>query len=886
MEKTKTAVLVVAVVAIVAIAGAAVLLLNSNNDNGGKDVVNGLTDPVTGIKVTGQYPSGTVADFRELTGSEKEEALGGVESGLIDKNTAKAYVIKASNGGKDVQPGADVQVTVPASFDGEVRVLRMDSTPVQMQSSSHDGKVEFTTGSLSTFVIGAVPSPVNDKYEVTVDCDDYVKFMINGDGPWGHSDRYCDKGDQIALVAITEVGNFDGYYIGGERVCADSEYTFTVNSDVSIRLVTKDVAILKIDGGNCDLYMDGMNYGSSYEKAVTIGEKMTFYAVSKEGSLVSGWSGSSVSDSPVCSFTVGSDMNLSVSTVPAVNPTSAVGVSLISPEQGDIIAYGQNVGDTYFVRLEQSGDPLKLSAEPATGYSFNHWTMNTGEMYTSPSIDVVAGTERLVITGFFSNAASRSVNATIDHGTVEIDGEPLSLKNANEGNSVELRAIPDEGYRFLGWFDGDKCVSTSATYKVVLGKEDVSLEARTVKTSFSVELSVDNGSIMVDGQDAGATYLGTVPEGGTIVFVAVPDAGYAFDSWEINGKPYGGPKITISGASEDIIAAAKTVMAPSRTVQVSMDHGSVKADGTDLGGSGSFLAYDGKKVTLIAEPEDGYRFVGWKTDGKYVSTSAEYIATIVGDMEFVAEAVSTLHTLTLKSVNGGLIIDSRDVGPEYSVQLHEGESLIVNAAPSQGNTFSEWDIDGMKYGTSYQTIEITMGGHDISAVATNVPMDDETVHVVAVNGIILVDDEDVGSSSVDIAATVGETVKLTAVPFPGYRFDHWTVDGEKSDFQIIEITMGTYHVNAEAYMVKNETHTVEVSIEHGTLEYKGEDVGSSITETVEDGAEFIIKAIPDEGYALAGWYEDGNPTGQFQTEYRFQVLHDTVLTVNTLPQSQ
>ena len=509
--------------------------------------------------------------------------------------------------------------------------------------------------------------------------------------------------------------------------------------------------------------------------------------------------------------------------------------------------------------------------------------MNTGEMYTSPSIDVVAGTERLVITGFFSNAASRSVTVTMDHGTVEIDSEPLSMKNAREGESVELKAIPDEGYRFLGWFDGDKCVSTSATYKVVLGKDDVSLEARTAKTSFSVELSIDNGSIMVDGKDVGATYSGTVPEGGTIVFEAVPDAGYAFDSWNMNGKSYSGSEITVSGASEDIVAVAKTVMAPSRTVLVSMDHGNVKADGTDLGGSGSVLAYDGKKVTLVAVPEDGYRFVGWKTDGKYVSTSAEYVATIVGDMEFVAETVSTLHTLTLKSINGGLIIDSRDVGPDYSVQLYEGESLIVNAAPSMGNTFSEWDIDGKKYGTSYQTIEITMGGQDIVAVATNVPMDDETVHVVAVNGTIMVDDVAV-DSSVDIAATVGEKIKLTAVPFPGYRLDHWTVDGERSEFQEIEITMGTYHVNAEAYMVKNETHTVTVSIEHGTLEYKGEDVGPSITETVEDGAEFIIKAKPEQGYALAGWYMDGEPV-EFQTEYRFQVLHDTVLTVNTLPQN-
>jgi hypothetical protein len=245
-------------------------------------------------------------------------------------------------------------------------------------------------------------------------------------------------------------------------------------------------------------------------------------------------------------------------------------------------------------------------------------------------------------------------------------------------------------------------------------------------------------------------------------------------------------------------------------------------------------------------------------------------------------AKNTTHTVSVSAVNGGLIIDSANVGSSYTTKLYAGESITVNAAPSLGNTFSEWDLNGKKYGQSYQTIKITMGYEDVVAVAYCVPMDDATLHITATNGSVEVNGVNEGSSK-DIVAPLGQKYRLAAVPSPGYHFDRWVIDCEVRDYQVIEVTMGTGHVNAEAIMVKNETHTVKVSIDNGNLIYNGANVGSSMTATVEDKAVFKISAQPVKGYALAGWYEEGGSEPiWFGTEYEFQVLKDTSLVMKTL----
>ena len=242
-------------------------------------------------------------------------------------------------------------------------------------------------------------SKVDALCKVKIESDEYTKFTVDGDGPWGSSQGSYVKGTKISLAAVTEIGHFDGYYAGDRLLCADTSYELVVESDVSIRLVTKDVVVLTLNGDGCSIYMNGVAIGD--EKAVTAGTPMTVYAVSDEGRVVTGWTGSYTSSSPVCSFVADSDAELTATTREASGSTSVITVTVDSSDLGSLVAYGQNVGDRYSVRLEQSDGHLLLSAEPKEGRSFSHWLLNPGGPLYDASIDVVPSTEALNILAVF-----------------------------------------------------------------------------------------------------------------------------------------------------------------------------------------------------------------------------------------------------------------------------------------------------------------------------------------------------------------------------------------------------------------------------------------------------------------------------------------------------
>ena len=78
------------------------------------------------------------------------------------------------------------------------------------------------------------------------------------------------------------------------------------------------------------------------------------------------------------------------------------------------------------------------------------------------------------------------------------------------------------------------------------------------------------------------------------------------------------------------------------------------------------------------------------------------------------------------------------------------------------------------------------------------------------------------------------------------------------------------------------TVTLTVSILDGRLYMDGKDMGPRIDVKVQDKQVVTLKAVPDAGYALAGWYEGGDIV-TIGTEYRLQMEGDVSLVVKTQP---
>jgi hypothetical protein len=94
--------------------------------------------------------------------------------------------------------------------------------------------------------------------------------------------------------------------------------------------------------------------------------------------------------------------------------------------------------------------------------------------------------------------------------------------------------------------------------------------------------------------------------------------------------------------------------------------------------------------------------------------------------------------------------------------------------------------------------------------------------------------------------------------------------------------MGTEYVSVNAVMKKNDTHRLTVSILNGNLYLDGKDMGPRIDAEIQDKQVVTLKAVPDAGYALTGWYEGGDIV-TIGTEYQLQMEGDVSLVVKTQP---
>ncbi|MBO4569129.1 MAG: InlB B-repeat-containing protein, partial [Candidatus Methanomethylophilaceae archaeon] len=802
----------------------------------------------------------------------------------VNPEDALVYDIGAKNGGKPVQPNSRVEVKVPVSFSEDVQVYSIKNGAVtKLDSSVSGGKVVFRTNSLSTFVIGTKPTP---QHSLSVNTESTRVSVDGGASVVSYSGSFAE-GTKVVLVAQPDDGyTFTGYYIGGSLLSSEPRLEYSVTSDASIRAVSEPAKYqVRLSGDDCAIYVNGRNVGGSFDERLEIGTHVQANAVALEGYTVSGWSGTFQSKDSVCDFFVNGDVDVKAVTEAAVNGTVKVTVKLVlsgpaADDYGSIFVGSKEVGTTYIVTLETEGAPATVSVLIPSGYLFDGW-MYEGMTYQSKSLAIKAGSDDMEVVGMVVSAPSHMMRVVAEGGTVYMDGEATDRMEVKEGVSVILSQVPEDGYRFVGWFVGDGCVSTSEHYNAIMGTSDVTYEARYSKTVYDVDLTAINATLVVDGVSCGGSYQGTVPEGGEMVFEAVPAEGFVFDSWILNGELYSKSKITVKGVSSDIVATAKAVPAPMCSIAVSINDGTIEYGGEDVGAHAVIEVREGQSVTLKAKPDYGYAFRYWVSGDRVLSSKAEYTFSAPGDMSVSAVVESTLRDVTVKAANGGLIINSVNVGSEYRTKLYLGEDLVVNAAPGPGYTFSRWDVNGKIYGAEYQSLRIVMGSSDILAVAEMAPMEDSTLQVVVLNGTVRVNGEDCGSSY-SAVASAGEEYTLVAVPDNGYSFDHWIIDRDTSDYQQITVTMGTDHVNVSAVMKKNDVHRLTVSIQNGKLYLDEVDKGSKIDVYVEDKQIVKIKATPDAGYALAGWYE-GSEAVYFGTEYELQIEGDVDLVVKTLP---
>ncbi|MBQ8133849.1 MAG: InlB B-repeat-containing protein, partial [Clostridia bacterium] len=208
------------------------------------------------------------------------------------------------------------------------------------------------------------------------------------------------------------------------------------------------------------------------------------------------------------------------------------------------------------------GETAKLKAQPKEGYVFVWWiNEDTNEIISmEDTIEVTMDEPLNLVAAFDVDGVRHRINVNIGEGVgqgqlayTEDGSEPefneyhytSLVLSALEGRTVKLKAKPDEGYKFLFWYDEDK-------QEIISFEDTLSFEATEgMNITANFDLDVDRvllkvntegmGQIVGDETDDDPQFNDDTPfqslalnvlPGYTVVIKAKADDGYKFAGWK------------------------------------------------------------------------------------------------------------------------------------------------------------------------------------------------------------------------------------------------------------------------------------------------------------------------------------------------------------------
>lgn len=507
------------------------------------------------------------------------------------------------------------------------------------------------------------------------------------------------------------------------------------------------------------------------------------------------------------------------------------------------------------------GETLALTAKAHPGFLFRGWYVNGRLKSLKHETSLVAKargkTGHCVITAAFVpiDAVCVPLADPAEGGTVK-----ASRVLADRGAEVALKATPNPGYVFTGWYTADGTFeSADAEFTCHQERSHVHV-ARFMAKSYEVDATtvVDSGTgSLVESSSAGwVEGTGTVEAGHAATLTAHTLSGFAFEYWaDASGA------VVSRGSTYHVVPTSDTTLqavfsAKQYTVDVSCEEsmGTVK-------GAGTYAA--GQVVTVHAIAAEGTSFVGWFRNGTCVSSKKTYRFTVREDTSLYAVFASGSYVVSTVAspAEGGAV--SGFGGYE------SGDRATLRAIANTGYSFAGWTDDKGEAVSENADYTVKVTG-DATYTATFTPQSYQVV--------LSASDDGVGILSGEGSYQFGDTVELNATSMGTKRFVGWYVldtEGNKSllscdahcwvklDKDMVE---GLEDDTLDIQAVFADPYEVTVS---GEVVVK--DKASSRGCRVTGGGSFAVgdqvelTAVAGMGYRFVGWSTDKEGTSIVET---------------------
>lgn len=541
---------------------------------------------------------------------------------------------------------------------------------------------------------------------------------------------------------------------------------------------------------------------------------------------------------------------------------------------------------------------VTIEGKADSGYEFENWISPTGATLPNNENNIIVeeGLDRKTYTAYFKEAyvpptefnfslrcglggqvRYKTSDGSWSSWSTNIDGLEFAA-----GTLVYFEAQPESGYQFDKWdVNGDEVLEISSSIeinqvtriegyfsKIPITNHNVTI---TANTNGKCKYKVGNGSY----SEAKISHSVSIADGDVLEVLAIPDSGFAFSKWNIDGSestdnPYS------QSVHDDLSLSCTFAEIPPEEVTIT-----VQTDGTNearyLIGDGSWSNWSSSEHTfktavgsiysVEARAVDNYKFREWNTSGAKVSDNPAIFTAKTGTN---ATHIATfdqviMRTLTLTAGTGGKCrakINGRwsdyYSGTKTYSNIVDGTTVSVEALADSSYHFKEWTDSGAPSTTSR---DIVM--NDSKSIEARFEVDAPDKFQVTYEAIPN------GSATMEGADTYndGDTCTIKVNVSPGYTLNKVLVDGVKitlnSNNQYSFVVEKNIKVTIECDLIPEPTHytlTVKTEDEGVTQGGVGINKESNLgveTAKFEDGTVATIHATAAEGYSFGGWWKDG-----------------------------
>jgi hypothetical protein len=419
------------------------------------------------------------------------------------------------------------------------------------------------------------------------------------------------SGELVSITAIPAEGySFLNWTENGEEVSTSANYSFAISANHNfianfIRQVQNYTVLsstFPLEGGSTDIPSG----------AYPSGELVTITATPAEGYSFFNWTenGEVISDSVRYTFTITINRNLVANFVQQVKNYSIT--SSAFPYVGGTTSIPSG---TY-----PSGELVTNTATPSEGYNFVNWTENGEEVSTSAEYTFNVFSSRILVANFSKKSF------TISTEPLPVIGGSTNISSGSflYNEDVTLIATPTDGYVFVNWTESGivKASTPNYIFNVTVNRHLVANFA--VKTySVTAEAKpAEGGTTNVDSR--------AYEKGQTSSVSAIPNEGYEFVNWTINGTEVSTSTDYSFSVTEDVFLTANFIL-KKHEVKISSNN---PAWGYTNFASKSFNY--GEMATISAMPNWNCQFINWTENGTEVTKEAYYSFEVLGDRTLIA----------------------------------------------------------------------------------------------------------------------------------------------------------------------------------------------------------------------------------------------------------